>query len=133
MIQDLVRHRLVERASITEPPEIQLQGLELHAMAIGYIFQVQGREVRLAGLRAKTGKLGDSNPYSVIPLGMRIVESLEATIGSDVSGRSRSCGHSAGSLAGETSFYRAFYFTLALSTQLSRPDLLLDYFRVLCA
>lgn len=129
MVQDLVRYRFVERASVTEPPEIKLQGLQFHAVAIGYIFQMQGREVRLAGLRAQTGELGDPNAYGVIPLRVRVNEPLKTTFTSGLSGSISERGHCVGPLAGEsseTSFCRAFYFTLAPSKQLSRPDYLLD-------
>ena len=76
VVQDLVRYRLVERASVTESPEIQLQGLQFDTMVTGHIFQVQGREVRLAGLRAKTGKLGDPYSNGVFPLRVGVKSEL---------------------------------------------------------
>src|ERR1700736_4995699 len=46
-IGNLVRHRLVKGAAIPEGPDIQLEGFELDAQAIGHVFQVQCREIGL--------------------------------------------------------------------------------------
>ncbi len=68
MVEDFIRDRFVKRASIAETPKIEFQGLELDAVSVGYICEIQGREVWLAGFRAQASKFGDPNPDRVIPL-----------------------------------------------------------------
>ena len=129
IIQDSVGDLLVEGPNIAVGPEVKFQALQLYTKLLRNVSDPDRCKIGLSRLRAKTGKLGDPNSYGVIPLRVRVSEPLETAIRSGLSGRSDGCGHSVGSLARESSaisFCRAFYFTLAPSKQLSRPDYLLD-------
>ena len=77
VIGDLVRHRLVKRAAIAERPDVQLQGFQLHAQPVGDIFELQRREIRLAGFRAQAGELRNLHADGVVALGRRIGKGLE--------------------------------------------------------
>ena len=77
VVEDAVRDRLVERALVAEAPDVQLQRLQLDAGAVGHVFEVQGREVRLPGLRAQAGELGKTHADGIIPIRLRIGECLQ--------------------------------------------------------
>ena len=58
IVEDVIRHRLVEGARLAIAPEVELEGLELHAELIRHVADPDGREVGLAGLRTKARELG---------------------------------------------------------------------------
>lgn len=58
VVQDPVGYGLMEVALVPEGPEIELERLQLDTQPVRDIGQREGREIRLAGLRAEAGKLG---------------------------------------------------------------------------
>ena len=53
------------------------EGLELHAEPVRYVLDLQGREVRLAGLGAQAREFRHLDADAVIALGLGVVEGLE--------------------------------------------------------
>ena len=80
MVGDLIRHGLVKGSTVAERPDVQLQRLQLHTQPVGNIFELQGREVRLAGFRAQAGELRDLHPDGVVALGRGIGKSFEISL-----------------------------------------------------
>jgi hypothetical protein len=76
VIEDAIGHCLVEMPLIAERPEVELEALELDAERIGYIGDVQRREVGLPGHGADAGELGGFEADLIIALRRRIGESL---------------------------------------------------------
>ena len=77
IVGDRIGHRLVEGPGIAERPHIQLQRLELDAARVRDVFEVQGREVRLAGLRAQAGEFRHADADRVIAPRLGIFESFQ--------------------------------------------------------
>src|SRR5581483_963962 len=77
MISDLVRHGLVKGAPIAERPDVELEGFQLHAQAVSDVFELESREIRLAGLRTQARELRNLHPDGVVALGRWIGKSLE--------------------------------------------------------
>ena len=67
----------MEMAFLAERPDVELEALEFHAALVRDVVQKQGGEVRLAGLGAQTGELGDLDVDVVIPCGLRVVEGFQ--------------------------------------------------------
>ena len=74
VVEDPVGDVLVEGAFLAEGPDVELQGLEFHAARIGHVVQLQGGEVRLAGLGAQAGELRHGDVDGVIPARVGIFE-----------------------------------------------------------
>ena len=77
IIQDLVRDRLMERAFVPVAPEIELETFQLHTEFVGYVTNMDCREIRLTGLGAKTREFRTIHLNIIIPAGIRILEDLE--------------------------------------------------------
>ncbi len=67
IIQDAVGHVFVEMALVAERPDVELEAFEFDAGGIGNIVEYQRGEIRLAGLGAQTGELGNFHVNVVIP------------------------------------------------------------------
>lgn len=77
VVQDPVRDRLMKVALVPEGPEVEFERFQLDAQLVRDIGERQGREVRLAGLRAEAGKLRTGHVDLVIAPGLRIGERLK--------------------------------------------------------
>jgi len=87
IVQNHVRHVLVEGAVIAELLEVQLQRFQLEALRIGHISNRQCAEVGLSGLRADGSEFGANSVDQVVPLRVRIVEDFENVSGNFAHGR----------------------------------------------
>src|SRR5688500_16491634 len=72
VVEDPVRHRLVEVTLVAERPQVELQALELDAALVGSVADPDRREVGLPRLRAETGELGRLESDLVVALGARV-------------------------------------------------------------
>src|SRR5690242_19967099 len=81
VVQDAIGDGLVKRPLVTIRPEVELPRLELHAERVGDVFDAQGGEVRLAGLRAQAGELRGLEADLVVPLGLGVGKGLEGLAG----------------------------------------------------
>src|SRR5689334_4366333 len=77
IVDDAVRDRLVERTLVAERPDVELQRLQLDALSVWHVLEVQRCEVRLACLRTETGEFRDPHPDRVVTSGLRVGERLE--------------------------------------------------------
>ena len=77
VVEDLVRHRLVEGAFVPVRPEIELEALELHAERVGNVPDPDRREIRLAGPRTEARELGALEGNLVVPSGLRVGKGLD--------------------------------------------------------
>src|SRR5580704_17584446 len=77
MIGDLIGDRLVEGAAIAERPDVELQRLQLHALRIRDVLQLESRKVRLAGARAQAGEFRDLHADGVVARDLRIRKGLQ--------------------------------------------------------
>ena len=77
IIQDLVRDRLMERAFVPVAPEIELETFQLHTEFVGYVTNMDCREIRLTGLGAKSREFRTIHLNIIIPAGIRFLEDLE--------------------------------------------------------
>lgn len=77
VIQDLIRDLLMEGPFIAIAPKIEFQAFELHAELIGDVADPDLCEIRLAGLRAKTGEFRTFDIDRIIAPRIRILEDLE--------------------------------------------------------
>src|SRR5690606_42045152 len=57
VVEDLVGHRLVESPFVAVAPEVELEALELHALLVGDVTDLDVREIRLARQRAEASEL----------------------------------------------------------------------------
>jgi len=77
LVEDLVGHRLVEVALVSEAPQVELEGLELHAQLGGHVLDQHGGKVWLAGYRAQTSELWDFHMNMKISTGIRVRKSFQ--------------------------------------------------------
>src|SRR5262244_2338324 len=79
VVEDAVRHVLVEGALVAIGPDVELDALELHQTLVRDVAHADGREVGLARLGAETGELGDLEGDLVVAIRMRIGHHLQLT------------------------------------------------------
>ena len=72
VIQDAVRHGLVERAFVPKRPQVQLQRLQLDDRLVGHVLDAHRREVGLASHRADARELGRLAGHHIVAARMRI-------------------------------------------------------------
>ena len=77
VIKDLVCYGFMEAAFVTERPHIELEALQFDTFLVGDVIQVKHREIRLAGLGAKTGELRDLHVDMEITARFWIVEGFK--------------------------------------------------------
>src|SRR5215831_17645034 len=77
VVEDAVRHVLVEGALVAIGPDVELDALELHQTLVRDVAHADGREVGLARLGAETGELGDLEGDLVVAIRMRIGHHLQ--------------------------------------------------------
>jgi uncharacterized repeat protein (TIGR01451 family) len=77
IVEDAVGDVLVEVAFLAERPHVQLEALQFDAALVRDVVQIQGGEVRLAGLRAQAGEFGDFHVDVVIPIRLGVVEGFQ--------------------------------------------------------
>ena len=77
IIQDLVRHRLMEGAFVAIAPEIKLQAFQLDTELVGNIVDADRRKIRLTGLGTKTREFRTFHFNFIIPVRIRILEDIE--------------------------------------------------------
>ena len=69
VVEDPIRHGLVEVPLVAEGPQIELEALQLDTLGLRHVADADRREVRLPGLRAQTGELRALEVDLVVPLG----------------------------------------------------------------
>src|SRR5439155_6092350 len=72
VVQNPVRHVLVERALVPVRPEVELERLELDQVLVGHVADADRREIGLAGPGAGTGELRHRHRDLVVPLRVRV-------------------------------------------------------------
>ena len=72
VVEDAIRHILVERPFVAVGPEIELEGLELHDRLVGNVFDAHGREVGLPRHGAEARELGRLTRDDVVATGVRV-------------------------------------------------------------
>ena len=77
VIQYFIRHGFVKGPLLAVTPKIMLEALEFDATSVGDISNPQDRKIRLARLRAKTGKLGTFHTDFVTAVRIRIRKGFE--------------------------------------------------------
>ena len=75
--QHIVGHFFVEGTLLTERPHVELERLELKAVLIGHVVDLDGGKVGLAGLGAEAGELGNIDMNRIVPLRHWIIKSFE--------------------------------------------------------
>ena len=68
---------LVERPGVAVGPEVELERLELDALLVRHVADLDGGEVGLAGARAQARELGAIERNEIVPFGMGIGEDFE--------------------------------------------------------
>jgi hypothetical protein len=74
---DLVRHRLMKRAAIAKRPDVEFQGFQLDTQPVGNVFELERREIRLAGFWAQAGEFRQRHADGVVALRCGIREGFE--------------------------------------------------------
>lgn len=92
IVEDLVGHGLVEGTFVAVTPHVQLQRLQLDAGLLGHVVEMQRGEIRLSGLRADAGELGNSHVDGIVAPRLRVGEGFQRLR------RFRGHGHSLGCL-----------------------------------
>src|SRR5262249_35088684 len=77
VVEQSIRHLLVEDALIAEALEVEFQGLELDARFTGCVRERDCAEIRLTGLWADAGELGTDDLDGKFPARSRIRERLQ--------------------------------------------------------
>lgn len=70
--ENLVGHRLVERAPVAIADNVLLECLQFDAELVGHIFEIQGCKIRLPGAGAEAAELGDPDPNGIVQRKIRI-------------------------------------------------------------
>jgi hypothetical protein len=77
VVEDTVRHVLVEGALLPIRPHVELQRLQLHEVLVGDVADPHRREIGLAGQRAQAGELRHRHRDLVVTIGVRVRHHLE--------------------------------------------------------
>src|SRR5690606_36973351 len=77
IVDDPVRDGLVKRPFASVRPDVELQRLQLDALGVRNVLEVERCEVRLTRLRAQTGELWDADTDRVVAAALRIRKGLE--------------------------------------------------------
>src|SRR5262249_60643779 len=77
VVEDAVRHVLVEGALVAIRPDVELDALELHQTLVRHVAHADGREVGLPRLGAEAGELGDLEGDLVVAIRMRVGHHLQ--------------------------------------------------------
>ncbi len=77
IVQNAIGHGFMETALIAERPHIQLETLQLHALLIGDVIQIQHSKIGLAGFGAQAGKFRDFHMDMKIAAWLRVVKGFE--------------------------------------------------------
>src|SRR5437762_1202886 len=77
VVQDPIRHVLVEHALVPIRPDIELERLELDQVRVGHVADADRPEVGLAGPRAEAGELRHGHRDLVVPVRVRVRHDLE--------------------------------------------------------
>lgn len=77
VIEDEIRHLLMKVALVSEGPEVEFQAFELHTKLIRDITNAKRGKIRLARPRANAGEFRAIERDLVIPVRIRITESLQ--------------------------------------------------------
>ena len=84
VVEDAVGDVLVEMAFLAEAPDVELEAFQLDAGLVGDVVEVEGGEIRLPGLGAKTSEFRDFHVNVKIPLRFGIDEGLEGVYNNKV-------------------------------------------------
>ncbi len=79
--QHLVGHLFMECPFVTERPDVHLQRLEFDAALFWHVVNIDGREVRLAGLWAEAGEFRDADADGVVAILVWVVKGFECFTG----------------------------------------------------
>src|SRR5438128_11140702 len=77
VVQDPVRHVLVERALVPARPHVELERLELDQVLVGHVADADRREVGLAGPGAEASELRHGHRHLVVAVRVRVRHDLE--------------------------------------------------------
>src|SRR5438876_2967349 len=77
VVQDPVRHVLVEHALVPVRPHVELERLELDQVLVGHVADADRREVGLAGPGAEAGELRHGHRHFVVAVRVRVRHDLE--------------------------------------------------------
>src|SRR5262249_17296515 len=77
VVEDAVRHVLVEGALVAIGPDVELDALELDQALVRHVAHADGREVGLACPGAEAGELGNLESDLVVAIRMRIGHHLQ--------------------------------------------------------
>ncbi len=81
IIKHPVGNCLVERALVAVRPDVELEALQFHTLAIGHVIQRQGRKIRLSGQRTEAGKFRNFHVDQEVPMHAWTWKSLEYSAG----------------------------------------------------
>ena len=77
VVEDAVGDILVKMSLVAKTPDVELQAFQFDAQLVREVIERQHREVRLAGLGAQAGELGDLHVDVEIPPGSGVREGIE--------------------------------------------------------
>jgi hypothetical protein len=77
VVENSIRHSLMEGSFISERPKIQFEGFEFDAKFIRDISDLNGRKIRLSGFGAKTSKLRAVKTYLIVAIRLGIRECVK--------------------------------------------------------
>jgi hypothetical protein len=77
VVEDLVDRVLVKDAHVPESSDVKLQALELHALLVGDVLEVDRGEIGEPRLRANAVELGDFQVNLVVPVGVLVFPGLQ--------------------------------------------------------
>lgn len=77
VVENLIRDVLVECADAAVRKHVELERFKLDAQSVGYVFDIDGSEVRLTGFGTHAREFGTCDVDLVFPSGVLIIEGLE--------------------------------------------------------